>query len=216
MIQEQGSIMQEYLEEYRTLLKRFVDLQQKLTEAFELAIEIVPPSNLPDPFRKVESIIKPECSISEILDAWPSNVPLFPFLVWVRPRVGVLQLEDNNWMFNIHGAMEIQFVGLPPELEKTKLESLQKGEMDVLRTVPGCGPVVESTYYEVGRVYGLTAWSALVFVQSVDSRMSALSLSDHENLVEKLVQEEFLISYPEHTLGGPHFILAEDGKTAVQ
>ena len=207
--------MQEYLGEYRTLLKRFVDLQQKLAEAFESAVEIVPPSNLPDPFCEVESIIKPECSISEILRTWPSSVPVLPFLVWVRPRVGVLQLEGNNWMFNIHGAMEIQFVSLPSELEKTKLESLHKGEMDVLRTVPGCGPVVESTYYEMGRVYGLTTWSAWVFVQSVNSQMAALSLSDHENLVEKLVQEGFLISYPDHTLGGPHFILAADDKTAV-
>jgi hypothetical protein len=205
--------MQEHLGEYRILLKRFVDLQQKLVEAFESAVEIVPPSNLPDPFCGVESIMKPEYSISEILRTWPSSVPVLPFLVWVRPRVGVLQLEDNNWMFNIHGAMEIQFVGLPSELEETKLESLHKGEMDVLLNIPGCGPVVELMYYEMGQVYGLTTWSAYGFVQSVDSPMGTLSLSDHGTLLKKLVREGFLIS---HTSGDSYFTLATDSKIAAQ
>ena len=109
-------------------------------------------------------------------------------------------------MFNIHGAMEIQFVGLPSELEETKLESLRKGEMDVLLGMSGCGPVVESKYYEMGRVYGLTIWTVYGFIQSVDSQIGDLSLSDHKNLVEKLVQEGFLIRYPDHTLGDPYFI----------
>lgn len=207
--------MSNYLADYRDLLKELVRLQKILIGAFESVVEIIPLDDLPDAFSQLETIVQPKFSISDILSAWPQDIPFIPFLAWVRPRVGVFQVEGNDWMFNIHGAMEVQFVGLPPGLEQTKLDPLYEGAMEVLLDIPGCGPVVESKYYEMDRVYGLTVWSAYEFIKSVNSQVKSISLSDHESLLEKLVQEKFLVSCSGSVLGVTYFVLADDEEDSV-
>jgi hypothetical protein len=188
--------MPEMVETYYALVRQFVDLQQKLFQAFELELEIVPfPANFLDQFweGKLKNIIKPEYSVSQILRAWPDDVSWLPLVAWAQPRVGVLQLEGQNWLFASHGLMDVEFTNLPPELDVTILESLTEGRMEALLGIPIKGPVIDTAYFEEGRTDGVLTRSVYVFAQSVDSIISDLSEEDHRYWLEQLVKEGLLI-----------------------
>jgi hypothetical protein len=168
--------------------------------------------DLPDRFRRLETIITPGRPISHILRAWPSDVPLVPLSTWVRPRVGILQLEERHWLFNIHDSIEVQFVGLPAELKEAVVEALRAGTMDAIQDLPGCGPIVEATYFGMGRNQGVTTWTVHESAQSTGFKAGNLSISDHKNSLDELVRDGFLIAWPGPTPEDPYFVMALESR----
>jgi len=199
--------------EYRELLRLLVNLQQKLIYAFEGEVEVVlPPSTFPDELRhQVEHVIRPGLSISQVLCDWPDDVVILPLHLWARPRKGVIQLEGREWLFEIHGSLEVSFGGLPPGLDADTIEHLKMGETDVLDGMQGCGPQVEVKYLKGGRTDGVSAWSVFSFARSkplADLEGAGISESDHQCLLKRLVEEEFLVPWP-YSDADRYFVLAE-------
>ena len=188
--------MDEQAREYRTMLRRLVNLQQQLIQVFEKEVEVLPPqpdfaSGFGD---ELADVIRPELPISEILRAWPANVDTVPLVAWVKPRKGVVQFQGRDWLFDIHGCAQVSFVGLPSKLQ-------------------GGGPNVAVEYLEGGRTDGISGWSVLLFTGGaglVRPKAGDLSESDHQRLLEELVREGFLVPGPRPLVGRTrYFVLAE-------
>lgn len=207
--------MQEQVKEYHVFLRQLVDLQQKLIQAFEAEIKIVPLSlTFPGEFRsQIEGIVRPGRSISQVLRDWPDEITILPLHAWIKPRKGIVQLKGQNWLFEVHGSSQVSFIGLPSGLDMDIIECLKRGQTDVLTDVQGCGPQVEVVYLKGGRTDGVSAWSAWSFIRSkavVRLQGDVSSQSDHQRLLEKLVIEESLIPYPYPSAEGDrYYVLAE-------
>jgi hypothetical protein len=133
-------------------------------------------------------------------------VPLF---VWVRPRIGVVRLEEQPWLFHLHGSSQVSFMALPSDLDRQVIEVLKEGRLDVLDDLQGGGPSVEVVYLDGGRSDAMSVWSVSVFAQSFRPSASALAESDHERLLEDLAGEGFLLPWPDSPAGGDrYFVLA--------
>ena len=197
--------------EYSELLTRYCDLQLKLVQTFESAVEIIPPPPaLLDQIPALRGAIRPEYSVSQILRAWPKGVLMYPLVAWVKPRVGVFNLEERKWLFNVHGTWQVNFLGLPLEIGERILESLRQEEMSVLKDIPGCGPNVDMTFFGMGSTHGVTAWQMYLFVKSHDPMTNKLSLSDHESLLDKLFKEGLLVREPDYTPAESYYAFADD------
>lgn len=192
---------QQKQEEYHKLLRQLVNLQQKLLQVFETEIEVVPPPGLLEKLAggKLKDIIIPKYSVTEILGAWPEKIPVLPLVTWIVPRVGVVELEDQNWFFNVHGCLEIQFVWLSPQLDQMVLSTLKAGRMDVLKNLPEYGPEVEATYFGRGRTDGISAYSVHIFAASTGSIFGHLSEEEHKSLLEEMVEQGIIEHLPENS-----------------
>jgi hypothetical protein len=207
--------MQEQTKEYYVLLRRLVDLQKKLIRAFETEIKIVPLSlAFPGEFRgQIEGIVTPGRPISQILRDWPDGIAILPLHAWVKPRKGIVQLEGQNWLFEVHGSSQVSFIGLPSGLDMDIIKCLKSGQTDVLTDVQGCGPQVEVMYLKGGRTDGVSAWSVWSFMGSeavAHPQGDVSSQSDHQRLLEELAREGFLIPWPYRSPEGYwYYVLAE-------
>lgn len=197
------------LEEYFLLVKHLVNLQQKLIQTFEMKAQVSPRllDALPKLRDKLKNVIKPGQAISQIFSIWPDDIGVLPLIAWVKPNRGFVQFEHQNWFFNLHGQVEISFLGLPSQLNLNVEDFEESTVIDRLRNLPG-GPSVEVEYLRGGRTDGVSAWSMLVFSQSIGSKISDLSQSDHERLLEELVRSGFLYLWPTISVGqGDYFVL---------
>jgi hypothetical protein len=198
------------IEQYKELLRQLLDLQQKLIQAFEAEVELIPlSSDFIDAFgSELNDIVKDGRSISQIVQAWPSQISGLSLLLFVKPRKGVIQLDEQNWLYNIHGSTQVSFISLPSGLDEEVLEQIRKGKTDALIDLPNGGLDVEIQYLKEGRTDCVSAWSVWVFANSVGSNMGNLSLLEHENLLEKLAREGFLTRLPQTSIDeGRYFVL---------
>ncbi len=206
------------IEEYRKLLRRLVSLQEKLIQVFERNVQAIPLlPGFPDEFRsQLEGVIKPDHSITQILHEWPNDTTAIPLFAWVKPIKGVVQLEEQSWLFEVHGASQVSFSGLPTGLDTEIMEHLKSGKTDILigRQAQG-GLSVEVEYLQGGRTDGVSAWSVSVFASSSPSPLSELSRSDHEHLLEELVTEGFLLPWPHQPAGGDRYFALAERKAIV-
>jgi hypothetical protein len=83
----------------------------------ETQVEVQPiPLGFPSGIHtKLENVILPTRSISQVLQAWPANMDVVPFFAWVKPTEGVIQLEGRHWLFQFHGVRQISFLQFPPK-----------------------------------------------------------------------------------------------------
>lgn len=206
------------IEEYRALLRELVNLQRKLIQVFEAEVRVVsslPPIFPKDTQAKLEDLIKPERTISQILRAWPDDVGFVTLHLWVRPRMGVIQCEGQNWLFQLHGSIQVAFTGLPSELDIEVLESLKQGKSEVLTDLQGLGPIVDIRYIKDGRADGVSPWTVSLFAESVGSKASDLSTADHERLMEKLVKDKFLLPWPDYRVEGGSLLVLAPGSEVI-
>lgn len=202
--------MNEKTKDYRTLLRHLVGLQQKLIKVFEKEVKILPLlPTFPEKLRsKLKRTIKPKNSISQILRAWPVDVPIMPLVTWVSPRKGVVTLEGKHWFFDIHGQTQVTFIGLPADLDIEIFSSLQAGNSDILINLTGCGPNVEVQYLQGDRTDSFNVWSVFIFAGSIGSNLSNLSQKEHEVFLEQLGKEGFINSL---MIGREqHFVLSNE------
>jgi hypothetical protein len=201
--------MQEQIEEYRVLLKQLVSLKQKLVQVFEAKVEVSPlPPDFPDELRRVlKHVVIPGRSVTQVLQLWPTDIGIVPLFVWVGPRTGIVRLEEQNWLFHLHGSSQVSFSGLPSNLDMQVIEALEEGKMNTLVGSQGGGPNVEVVYLKGGRSDVVSAWSVSVFAQSIRSSVSALFQSDHELLLEDLVREGFLLPWSDPLEGGDRYFM---------
>jgi hypothetical protein len=204
------------IEEYRALLVQLVSLQRKLVQVFERNVQVIPLlSGFPDELRsQFEDIIKPGHSITQILRGWPNDTAAIPLFAWVKPIKGVVQLEEQSWLFEVHGASQVSFSSLPTGLDTEIMDHLKRGKTDILIGKQAQGGLrVEVEYLQGGRTDGVSAWSVFVFAYSSPPPLSELSRSDHEHLLGKLVTKGFLLPWPHQPAGGDrYFVLAEEEK----
>lgn len=202
--------------EYLALLKELVGLQLKLARTFEAEVTVMPlSSDFPVDIRdKLKNVIKAGLSVSQVLSAWPDGVGVVPLRIWIKPTRGTIELEGRNWFFDVHGLMQIYFLGLPSELDTNVLESLKTGKSDAFVTSPGYGPNVEVQYLKGGRVDSVSAWSVSLFAESIGSSLGNLAQSDHEAFLKQLVDEGVLFTWPLSTSDRDcFFVLAESEMT---
>jgi hypothetical protein len=200
--------MQNKAENYHILLKQLVNLQKRLLQVFETSVEVVPPPvEFLDRFEagKLKNAIIRDLSITEILRSWPVGISVFPLVTWVRPRKGIVELERQIWFFSVHGHLEITFIRLPVEIEEEKIKALRSGEVEVLLGLSGLGPEIEAAYFGKGRKDGVSVQAMYLFARSSNSQLTDLSEGEHEELLEELVRQGFLVRALEHPF---YFVLA--------
>ncbi len=188
--------MKIHLEEYLIFLTELVNLQQVLVQLFEKQVEITPP---PDNFLKtfeegeLKTVFNSNDSVSSIISNWPSGRAFIPLVVWTRPRIGIVQLKNQDWVFSAHGQATIQFVGLPFGLSEEVLQSFRDGKIDTLLNLPEYGPEVDVVYSDEGRTDGISATSVYDFARSSDSKFKKIIQADHQELLETMAQKSLLI-----------------------
>ena len=193
---------------YYKLIRQFVDLQDKLISAFESIVEISPPADLLKVF-KLEALFQQRSSISEILGNWPTNVPILALLVWVKPNQGVLQIEKRNWVFRLHGTLEILFTRLPAGIDDRTLNTLKNGEINLMANfvnLADFGPSVEGIYSSKDK-RGFSNRTLYTYTQSIASWKDKLTLSDHEIMLEKLANENLIYRETEVNQGEILYLL---------
>ena len=193
-----------------------MNLQRKLVRRFESEAEIVSLSSRYPPVfgenqAKYEALIKPGRTVSQVLCTWPVDLPwLLPLQLWVRPREGVVQVEGQHWLFQLHGSVEVSSKGLPPGLGTKALELLKEDKREGLTDLRDMGPTIEVTYAKEGRTDSVKSWSMYLFAQSLHSKASDLTQSDHRRLLEDLARGSLLLPWPSHNLRSSYYVLATD------
>jgi hypothetical protein len=193
--------MREKLEDYHQLVLNALSLQQELFEAFEAEIEISPDPDLLEiePFKKLKDILRPGQKVSEILSIWPDDISILPLVVWVKPRVGIFNFKGQIWLFNIHGFLEVQFIGLPSGLEDNVLRRLKAGNIDILHNISKRGPELETSYFSKGRTDGVSDQLMYIYARSTESIFGALSETEHRELLSELVKIDILRHAPNYS-----------------
>jgi len=188
--------------DYYKLVREFVELQDELILEFESITEISPPTNLLEVL-KLEGVFQQHHSISDILGNWPTNLPLLALLVWVKPSQGVVQIRERNWVFRLHGTLEILFTRIPKRIDDKTLDALKNGEINLMINfvkLPDFGPSVEA-FFSSKEKRSFSSRTLHTYTQSIASWKDKLKLSDHESLLKKLVDEEFLFRSSEPVQG---------------
>jgi hypothetical protein len=190
--------MQEKFKDYRKLIEQVLTLQQKLFQALEGEIEIAPDPGLFEfeMYKKLKAVLRPDRSVTEILRSWPKGISILPLVAWVKPRKGVFYCEDQYWLFNIHGFLEVRFCGLSSGLEASSLERLKAGNMDALHDLSECKPLLSTAYLRNGRTDGLSDQLMYDFSRSTGSKFAELSEEDHEKLLDEMIRQGLLVLPP--------------------
>ncbi len=193
--------MWEEFEDYHIFLTGLVKLQHGLILKFEAETQIIQlPADFPQMFdvNRLNNIIKPEYSISEILRAWPSDILRVPLPAWVRPRIGVFEYEDKNWLFVLRAPMNIRFIALPIDIAPKTLNFLRAGKVSVLQDIATNELTIDTWYSEDGHFDEISPESVHVFAQSTQSKLSPLSESEHKQILENLTDKGLLAHSPKH------------------
>ena len=192
--------MLQQLDAYQKLLQRLVDLQQQLMRAFEAQMELVLPPYLIEYYESimghVDWVDLSMRQIFSLLSEWSDRGVLFSLTSLLKQRKGVITVNGQHWSFDAHGPDEICFTHLSPTLDVHLLEQLKQGKTNVLRGVDswyGGGGDVESQY---GRFDAVRAWAAYLFARSIECPFRHLSESEHQALLEALVDKGVLVPWP--------------------
>jgi hypothetical protein len=195
------------MREYSEFLKRLVNLQSQLIQVLEEDVETVEILyDLPEQIKsKVNNIIRSYPEISRILRFWPTEVSRIPLHIWVTPKKGDFQKEEQSWHFDIHGFAQVSFIALSTEASE-EVEIIKTDENNLVPGLPSTSNV-EVTYLEGGRFDGISAWSVFQFTQTTNSKFGNLSQIEHEALLENLANEEVLQRWPSWGPGADRYYI---------
>ena len=204
--------MKKKIGKYLAMLDELKSLQEGLVRAFESRVKTIPLlSHIAAKFNgKLDNIVSSEYSISQVLGIWPDDIAILPLFVWVQPTRGIVRFKAQNWLFDIHGSLQVYFTSLPLDLDVREIDFSEMDDRDKLVYLPGSGPNIEVQYLRGGRFDGICAWSVSEFAKSIGCWASTLSQFEHERILEKLVQEGFLHPWLDlHAEGDRYFVWAK-------
>ncbi|MFC1976631.1 hypothetical protein ACFLXQ_09545 [Chloroflexota bacterium] len=196
-MRSESCIEMQQVEAYVSLLKQLVKLQGELIQVFEATVKIKPrPEYLPQDF--VEKITQPEQNVSKIVGSWSEHSIFYDMMWWIEPVEGFVLLEEEIWVYQLHGQTEITFKRLPSSLDVEEIEALKRGNKKAWQNLPLTELLtVDVAYLEGGRVDGVRAWSVYLFAESVGSKLGKLDLDEHRETLKKLVEKDVLLPAPE-------------------
>jgi hypothetical protein len=195
--ERQGNIKMQQLEEYVSLLKQLVRLQGKLIQSFETIVRIKPrPEFLSQDF--MEKIAQSGQNVSKIVGSWSEYSICYDMMLWIEPVEGFVQLEQEIWIYQLHGQTEITFKRLPSDMEIEEIEALKRNDKKVWQNLPLTELLtVDVAYLEGGRVDGVRAWSVYLFAKTVGSDFGKHDLGDHREMLKELVEKGILLPAPQ-------------------
>jgi hypothetical protein len=193
--------MTDQAEKYLEFLKSMRSLREKLIDVFEKTVNIQPFPSFIDQLRKTFTGAD-DNFLERLKSGRPDDLTdnAIPMIAWIKPRRGIIQVENCYWQYFLHDSNEVGFQKLPAGIEVELLRAaLQaddtKAVQDILMSEKDTTeilPNLDVTYLQGGRTDGFRAWAVYLYTNSVGSEFSKLDNYEHENLLRELIDEGVL------------------------
>ncbi len=193
-------------QDYFKIVKKSIDLQKRLISKFESTVEIS--SSLPEFLNLPDKVFDKISNhkISQLFRLYPNETQSLSLSIFVTPRKGVLELDNRNWLFQIHGSTEVSFLQLSKSIKPAMLEQVKQGKVDILLGTSH-DLAVEVQYLKDGRVDGADSWSMFLFTSSMKIQRNHMSQDEHQLLLEQLVKQDILTIWESVTGNQEFFVI---------